>query len=137
MFKKKLILIVFAFTSSCSSEKNHFKEGKFMLYESEGDPMIIERDDKYQLEYSIDNSKIELFKVHWQEDSIYQLESMHKEDSNDFINLLVKIDSTINDTLYLTSSMKGVEFTVSSKMIKIDDNLSNKFKEILKTKTAH
>ncbi|MEA1786091.1 hypothetical protein U1E44_08315 [Arenibacter sp. GZD96] len=135
MLKKKCIFILFAITFGCGPEQDMFKEGKFKFYPEEGLQMIIERNNKYQLEYSMDGRRSELFKIYWQGDSIYQLESIRKKDSTDFNNLFVKIDSIINDTLYLTSYMKGIDFTVSSKMIRIDNNLSDKLKWALKRET--
>lgn len=102
MYKKKLILIAFIFACSCS-EKDYLEEGKFKLYVEEGQPMVVERNSKYQFEYSEDGSIEELFLIKWQGDTLYQLETVHKKDTIDSNNLIVKIDSTINDTLYLTS----------------------------------
>jgi hypothetical protein len=139
MFEKILILIIIVIASSCGSERNYFEHGKFKLYVEEEEPMIVERNSKYQIEYSLDGGVPELFIIQWQGDSLYQLKTVNKKDTIDFNDLFVKIDSTNNDTLYLTSYMEGIDFKVSSKMIKIDDKFSDKFKETLKniSSTSH
>lgn len=132
MKMKVSMIILFVIFIGCESQKAKFKEGKFKFYNEEGQKMIIERNSQYQLEYYIDSQSSDLFKIKWQGDSIYQLETVYKKDTLDYKNLIVKIDSTVNDTLYLTSSMKGIDIKVASKMIKINDNLSDRFKENLK-----
>lgn len=105
---------------SCSKQPSNVLSGRYLFVAENGQNMIFERNDKYQLEYSLDGKIKELFKITWVNDTVYSLESTIKTDTLDYHNLLVRIDSVKFENVFLTSYMEGIDFSVSSRITRMD-----------------
>lgn len=131
-----ILSVTILMSISCHKKQLDFKVGKFESYVNGSTSTIIERYNGFQFESYPEKQKKRLYKLKWVNDSLYILEPTVKKDSVDFNYLNTKIDSTDSNTIYFTSFKKGVDFRFSSKMIKVGNDVSKEFKEILKKETA-
>lgn len=130
----KIILLFFlSLLINCQKSIN-LRKGKFKIINSENEiTSFIERKGEYQLEYKKDTSQKELILIKWFSNTNYSLEVIDKNDSLDYLPIIVEIDSVRSDTYYQKTFIEGIDIIYQSKIVKIDNDVSEMFnKEVEK-----
>ncbi|NQX80676.1 MAG: hypothetical protein HRT66_01605 [Flavobacteriaceae bacterium] len=118
----------------CSNDHVNFKRGTFKIILKDSLTTFIERNENYQMESSLNTGKSELFKIHWISNERYVIDVIDIKSPLDTISMIVDIDSISGNTYYQTSYLKGIDYKYSSKVVKISNNTSILFKNIIKGK---
>lgn len=132
MYKITFLILFLTMIVSCSNKQSvNFKHGTFVVSMDGNETTIIERNEDFQLEYSIDNAEKELFTIKWLSEYKYILEDFETDDSNSLPPLIVTIDSIVKKTYYQTSYIEGIDLIVKSRITKVDNKVSKEFMDIV------
>ncbi len=132
----KYSLLLFLLVS-CGSSKNNcsnFKKGFFELYRENQLVNFIERDEEFQIDYTIDSLKSidAISYINWKDDCNFELFEIKdkREDNNPVI---IKINEIKNDTALINARVTISKAPIKNfkyKYIKINKKLSAKFFKI-------